>query len=176
MISDKNSSIVAEPLKDGLRIYNNPFEVLTNTPPFLYHCTNASNYMGLSTGQQTSQFEEKIPMKNYSLGMGALGLPGDYSSASRFIRALFVKENSVSKHNEKSNVNQFFHILNSVAMPKGCVRYAEGFEYTRYSSCCNMDTGIYYYTTYDELEIRAINMHDVNLNKSCLYTYGVEGL
>lgn len=176
MISDNKCSIVAEPLKDGVKIYGNPFEVLTNNPHFEYHCTNVSNYMGLSTGQAISQFAERIPMKNYSLGMGALGLPGDFSSASRFIRAFFVKENSASERNEKSNVNQFFHILNSVAMPKGCVRSANGFEYTHYSSCCNADSGIYYYTTYDELEIRAINMHDVDLNKSCLYAYGVKGL
>ena len=176
MISDNKCSIVAEPLKDGLRIYDNPFEVLTNNPPFEYHCTNVSNYMGLSAGQAISQFAERIPMKNYSLGMGAMGLPGDYSSASRFIRALFVKENSMSGNNEKSNVNQFFHILNSVAMPKGCVLGADDFEYTRYSSCCNMDMGIYYYTTYDEIEIKAINMNDVELNQSCLYAYGVKGL
>ena len=119
MISDKKRSIVAEPLKDGLKIYDNPFEVLTNNPPFEYHCTNVSNYMGLSTGHAASRFDKRIPVENYSLGLGALGLPGDYSSASRFIRALFVKENSVSERNEKSNVNQFFHILNSVAMPKG---------------------------------------------------------
>lgn len=174
MISDNKCSIVAEPLKDGLKIYDNPFEVLTNNPPFEYHCTNVSNYMGLSAGLSTSRFRERIPVKNYGLGMGALGLPGDYSSASRFIRALFVKENSVSEHNEKSNVNQFFHILNSVAMPKGCVRSADGFEYTHYSSCCNMDRGIYYYTTYDELEILAINMHEVDLNQSELYTYDVK--
>jgi len=176
MISDKKCSIAAEPLKDGLNVYDDPFEVLTNNPPFEYHCTNVSNYMGLSTDQAISKFEEKIPVKNYSLGMGALGLPGDYSSASRFIRALFVKENSVSEHNEKSNVNQFFHILNSVAMPKGCVQTAQGFEYTRYSCCCNADSGIYYCTTYDDLEIRAINMYDVDLNQSSLYTYGVKGL
>ena len=176
MISDKKYSVVAEPLEDGLKIYENPFEVLTNNPPFEYHYTNASNYMGLSTGPASSQFKEMIPMKNYSLGMGALGLPGDYSSASRFIKALFVKENSVSEHNEKSSVNQFFHILNSVAMPKGCVKESFGFEYTRYSSCCNADIGIYYYTTYDELEIRSINMHNVDLNQSCLYTYEVKGL
>ena len=77
-----------------------PFEVLTNNPHFEYHCTNVSNYMGLS---------------------------------------------------------------------------ADDFEYTRYSSCCNMDMGIYYYTTYDELEIKAINMNDVELNQSCLYAYGVKG-
>ena len=175
MISDKKRSIVAEPLKDGLRIYDNPFEVLTNNPPFEFHQTNTSQYMGLGIGYATSQFRESIPMENYSLGMGALGLPGDYSSTSRFIRALFVKENSMSEHNEESNVNQFFHILNSVAMPKGCVRSAEGFAYTRYSSCCNAERGIYYYTTYDALEIRAINMHDADLNTSCLYTYGVKG-
>ncbi len=176
MISDKKCSIVAEPLKDGLKIYDDPFEVLTNDPPFEYHYTNASNYMGLSTGHAISRFEERIPMKNYSLGMGALGLPGDYSSASRFIKALFVKENSVSEQKERSNVNQLFHILNSVAMPKGCVRSAQGFEYTRYSSCCNADKGIYYYTTYDDLGVSAINMHDVDLNKSQLYTFDVKGL
>ena len=176
MISDKERSIAAEPLKDGLKIYDNPFEVLTNSPPFEYHYTNVSNYMGLSIGPATSRFKEGIPTENYSLGMGALGLPGDHSSASRFVRALFAKENSVSEQNEKSNVNQFFHILNTVAMPKGCVQSALGFEYTRYSSCCNAERGIYYYTTYDNLEIRAINMHGVDLDKSRLYIYSVEGL
>jgi len=175
MISDKKHSIVIEALRDGLKIHDDPFEVLTNNPPFEYHYTNVSNYMGLSTSHATSQFNERIPTKNYSLGMAALGLPGDYSSASRFIRALFVKENSVSEHNERSNVNQFFHILNSVAMPKGCVQAAEGFEYTRYSSCCNVDAGIYYYTTYDNFEITPINMHNADLNRSCLYIYGVKG-
>ncbi len=176
MISDKKCSIVVEPLCDGLKIYDDPFEVLTNNPPFEFHRTNVSHYMGLSVGHATSQFREGIPMKNYSLGMGALGLPGDFSSASRFIRALFVKENSVSEHNEESNVNQVFHILNSVAMPKGCVRAMDGFEYTRYSSCCNADKGIYYYTTYDHPKITSISMNDVDLNQSRLYTYNVEGL
>lgn len=176
IISDKERSIVVEPLKDGLKIYDDPFEVLTNNPPFEYHYTNVSNYMGLCIGHATSQFRESIPMKNYSLGMGALGLPGDFSSTSRFIRALFVKENSVSEDNEASNVNQFFHILNAVAMPKGCVLATEDFEYTLYSSCCNADRWIYYYTTYNNLEITAVNMHDVDLSSANLYVYGVVGL
>lgn len=176
MISDNKFSLVVEPLKDGLKIYDDPFEVLTNNPPFEYHYTNVSNYMGLCIGHATSQFRESIPMKNYSLGMGALGLPGDFSSTSRFIRALFVKENSVSEDNEASNVNQFFHILNAVAMPRGCVLATEDFEYTLYSSCCNADRGIYYYTTYNNLEITAVNMHDVDLSSANLYVYGVVGL
>ena len=176
MLSDKNCSIVVESVKDGLKIYDNPFEVLTNNPPFDFHKINASHYMGLSIGCATSQFRKEIPVKNHSLGMGALGLPGDFSSASRFIRAFFVKENSVSEHNEDANVNQFFHILNSVAMPKGCVLSTDGFAYTRYSSCCNADRGIYYYKTYDRFEISAIDIHGVDLNQSFLYTYDVKGL
>lgn len=176
MISDNKCSIVVEPLKDGLKIYDNPFEVLTNNPPFDFHQTNVSHYMGLSIGNTISQFRKSIPMKNYSLGMGALGLPGDFSSASRFVRAFFVKENSISENDEKSNVNQLFHILNSIAMPNGCVLAERGFEYTRYSSCCNANHGIYYYTTYDHLEVTSINMHDVDLDQSRLYTYDVKGL
>ena len=174
MISDKKSSVSVESLRDGLKIYDNPFEVLTNNPPFEFHRTNISNYMSLGVGQAVSKFKTSIPVKNYSLGMGALGLPGDFSSPSRFVRALFVKENSVSEYSEESNVNQFFHILNSVSMPKGCVLTENGFEYTRYSSCCNADRGIYYYTTYENLEITAVNMHDVDLNQSHLYTYEIK--
>ncbi len=176
MISDKERSITVEPLKDGLKVYDNPFEVLANNPPFDFHKMNVSNYMGLGVGAASSQFDASLPVDNYSLGMGALGLPGDFSSASRFIRALFVKENSVSEPNEGSNVNQFFHILQSVAMPKGCVLARDGFAYTRYSSCCNADTGTYYYTTYDRLEISAVNMHGVDLEQARLYIYEVEGL
>ncbi len=176
MISDKESSIVVETLKDGMRVCDNPFEVLTNNPPFDFHQTNASNYMGLSIDQPTSKFKENIPMCNYSLGMGALGLPGDFSSTSRFVRALFVKENSVSECTERSNVNQFFHILNSVAMPKGCVLSKNGFEHTLYSSCCNADEGIYYYTTYNNPEITAVHMHAVDLNHPHLFTHAVKAL
>ena len=176
MISDKSRSIAVEPLKDGLKVYEDPFEVLTNNPPFEFHQTNASHYMGLGNGRASSRFRESIPLKNYSLGLGALGLPGDFSSASRFIRALFVKENSVSECDEASNVTQFFHVLHSVAMPKGCVRSEDGFEYTRYSSCCNVERGIYYYTTYDHPEPISIHMHGVDLDQSHLYINDVKGM
>ncbi len=171
MISDKTGSIVVESLADGMKVYDNPFEVLTNNPPFDYHRVNMSNYMVLHASSADTQFRKELPLRNYSLGMGALGLPGDFSSASRFVRACFVKENSVSEQDEASNVNQFFHILNSVAMPKGCVRAKNLFEYTRYSSCCNADKGIYYYTTYNKLAITSVSMHDVDLAQTRLYQY-----
>lgn len=176
MISDKASSIVVESLREGLKIWDNPFQVLTNNPPFDYHQTNMSNYMGLSTGPANSRFRPDVPLQNYSLGMGAMGLPGDYSSPSRFVRAFFVKENSVAGEDEKSSVNQFFHILGAVAMPRGCVWTKNGYEYTRYSCCCNGDKGIYYYMPYNNFEITAVDMHKEDLNQSCLYTYKAVGM
>lgn len=176
MISDKTCSIVVESVKEGLKVYENPFEVLTNNPTFDYHVMNMNNYMGLHVGPAKNAFDETLSLQNYSLGMGAIGLPGDYSSASRFVRAFFVKENSVAERDEASSVNQFFHILDAVAMPKGCVWTKNGYEYTRYSSCCNANKGIYYYKTYDDFAIKSVSMQDVDLEGRNILTYKVEGL
>lgn len=164
IISDKNSSIVVESVNEGIKIYENEVGVLTNNPPFDYHLMNLNNYLYLHEGEPENRFGLRAEDK-YSLGMGALGLPGDYSSASRFIRAAFVKYKSVCGEDEDESVNQFFHILSSVAMPKGAVRAANGeFEYTRYSCCINTDTGVYYYTTYENRNIKKIDMHSFNLD------------
>ncbi|MBP3371860.1 MAG: choloylglycine hydrolase [Clostridia bacterium] len=169
MISDKECSITVESMQDGLKIYDNPFEVLTNNPPFAYHRVNMSNYMHLHTGPAQTQYDKQSALHNYSLGMGALGLPGDYSSASRFVRAFFVKEHSVAGESEASRINQVFHLLNAVAMPKGCVQSEDRFEYTHYSSCCNMNRGTYSFITYDDFKIRTIDMHDVDLDSGELF-------
>lgn len=173
MISDKEQSIVVESVKAGLKVYDNPLEILTNNPGFEYHAMNLNNYMGLNVGPAVSQFKEKLPLHNYSLGMGAIGLPGDYSSTSRFVRAFFVKENSVAGETEESNVNQFFHILDAVSMPKGCVWTKNGYEYTRYSSCCNADQGIYYYKTYENFEIKSVCMHEIDIRGTNLSVYKI---
>ena len=165
MISDKKSSIVVESLAEGLKVWENPFDVLTNNPPFGYHLTNMSNYMGLNVGAARMAFQDGLPMENYSLGMGALGLPGDFSSASRFVRACFVRGNASTMEDEASSVNQFFHILDAVAMPKGCVWTERGFEYTRYSCCCNVNKGTYYYKTYENYEIKSVQMKEEDLNR-----------
>ena len=115
-----------------------------------------------------------IDLKQYSRGMGALGLPGDLSSASRFARVAFTKLNSKSGDNENDSVSQFFHILGSVDQQRGCCEVAEGkYEITIYTSCCNADKGIYYYTTYNCHRINAVDMHKVNLDDSKLFVYDV---
>lgn len=165
IISDKTKSLTIESVKTGFKIYENPVGVLTNNPTFPYHLMNLNNYMSLHEGASENNFSENIEFENYSLGLGALGLPGDYSSASRFIKATFVKFKSKSGSSEKESVNQFFHILDSVAMPKGCVLVRDGeYEYTRYSSCCNVDKGIYYYKTYDDFNIKKVELSSFNLD------------
>lgn len=163
IISDRDFSITVESVTNGVKIYENKIGLLTNNPTFDYHLTNLNNYMQL----HESDVENSLGIpdaENYSLGMGAMGLPGDFSSPSRFVRAAFVKLKSVIPDSEEESVNQFFHILSSVAMPKGCVRAANGdFEYTRYSSCINTDKGIYYYTTYEDRSIKKVDMQSFDL-------------
>ena len=170
IIADRERAIVLEAVKDGIKIYDDPVGVLTNNPPFDYHLFNLNNYMTLSKCQPENAWD--IPLETYSRGMGAMGLPGDYSSMSRFVKAAFVKMNSVSGDGEEESVSQFFHILKSVEMPRGCVELEKNvFEITVYSSCCNTDQGIYYYTTYENSRVCAVDMHREDLNGKELIAY-----
>lgn len=173
IISDREKSITVESVKEGQKIYDNPYGVLTNNPTFDYHLMNINNYMSLHEKNAENRLSGDKSFNNYSLGMGALGLPGDYSSASRFVRAVFIKEKSPCFESEEESVSHFFHILYGVAMPKGCVMTGKGeYEYTRYSSCCNTDKGIYYYTTYDNMNVTAVDMHSVDIDSRELYLRG----
>ena len=172
IIADREQSITVEPMADGVHIFNNPIGVLTNNPPFDFHLYNLRNYMHVSVAPATNRFSENFELKQYSNGMGGIGLPGDFSSASRFVKAAFVKMNSKSAETEEASVSQFFHILSSVAMPRGCVRIRpDEYEITFYSCCCNTDKGIYYYTTYDNSRITGIDMHREDLNGSQPISY-----
>ena len=174
IISDKERSITLESVKSGVSIYENPVGVLTNNPTFDYHLFNLNNYMSLTKGEPKNTFagEKDLALKTYSRGMGAMGLPGDASSMSRFVKAAFVKMNACSGESEAESVSQFFHILKSVEMQRGCVLLENGlYEITIYSSCCNTDRGIYYYTTYDNSRIHAVDMHRENLQGSELILY-----
>ena len=172
IIADKEGAITVESVSDGLKIYDNPAGVLTNNPPFDEQMFNLNNYMHLSSKTPENHFSEKLPLKNYSRGMGALGLPGDLSSQSRFVRVAFVKMNSLSGSSEEESVSQFFHILGSVDQQRGCCNVGEEkYEITIYTSCCNADKGIYYYTTYDNHQISAVDMHRENLDGADLLRF-----
>lgn len=145
IISDRSESITVESTLDGLKVYPNAIGVLTNSPTFDAQLFYSENCMGI---------------------------PGDWSSQSRFVRAHFVKHHSVCGKSENESVSQFFHILSSVEHPRGCEEPVNNsFEFTQYSSCCNTDKGIFYYRTYDNSRITAIDMHKENLDGEQIISY-----
>ena len=177
MIADASGCLVFEQTKNGGCMYDNPVGVMTNNPPFDYQLTHLMDYMGCSPDSIKNKAMPKIPMTPYSRGMGGIGIPGDLSSASRFVKAAFTKMNSISGDDESASVSQFFKILGSVEQQKGCCRLGERAdgtpicEYTIYSSCCNTDKGIYYYTTYENSQITAVDMQKENLDGDHVIAY-----
>lgn len=174
LIADRDEAVTVESVPEGILVYDNPAGVLTNNPPFNQQMLQLNNYMHLSPEEPENLFSGKLPLKAYSRGMGALGLPGDLSSQSRFIRAAFVRINSVSGDSEEESVGQFFHILGSVEQQRGCCKLGEGcYEITIYTSCCNTDKGIYYYTTYGNRQITAVDMHKEDLDAALPVRYAL---
>ena len=172
LLADKSGAVVIESVADGLKVYDDPAGVLTNNPPFPQQMFALNNFMHLSPKQPENLFSDALPLTLYSRGMGAMGLPGDLSSQSRFVRVAFTRAHSLCKPTEESRVNQFFHILTSVEQQRGCCSLGAGkYEITLYSSCCNATRGIYYYTTYDNRQITAVDMHNENLDGDALIRY-----
>ncbi|MBO5358857.1 MAG: choloylglycine hydrolase [Clostridia bacterium] len=166
IISDSKQSVTVESVKQGIRFYKNTVGVLTNNPPFLKQLEGLEGYEKL--------FKPQIPKNNgsdeYSLGLDGVGIPGDFSSASRFVRAAFIKHRSPKNLVPSEAVNQLFHILTSVAMPKGCVLTPNGeCEYTRYTSCCDCKNRDYYFNTYDSGEKTRVSLKDYNLQGDKIY-------
>ena len=175
MIADKTGAIVVESMKDGLHVYDNPVGVMTNNPPFPIMKFALNDYFALSAHHKEHTFGPGVELDEYSRGMGGLGLLGDLSSKSRFIRCVFTKFNSQGESDEVSSVNQFLKILYSVEQVKGLCEVTPGkYEYTIYSSCMNQEKGIYYYTTYENSDIHAIDMHKTDLDSSELSVYPLQ--
>ena len=165
LIADRTGALTVESMADGLHIYDNPVGVLTNNPPFEQQMFCLNNYRHLSAATPENHFSKELPLQVYSRGMGGLGLPGDLSSQSRFVRVAFVKMNSLSGTSEEESVNQFFHILRSVEQQRGCCDLGGGkYELTIYTSCCSADTGINYYTTYENHQITGVSMFHEDLD------------
>ena len=174
IISDSNKSLVIEPTYNGLMLYDNPTGVLTNSPEFPVQLHNLNNYMSLSARDPQNNFSPKLQLEKYSRGMGAIGLPGDYSSQSRFVRGVYVSQNVSVCDTEEESINQFFHVLSAVEMPKGCVVTENGLEHTVYSSCINAHSGIYYYKTYGNNNIYKADIKKYDIESSKLKVFDAQ--
>lgn len=174
LIADKAESAALEITASGIQLHDDPVGVLTNDPPLPIQLFLLGLYRGLSPHQPENRFAAGLSLPAYSRGMGALGLPGDLSSASRFVRAAFTKLNAQPAENDAASIGQFFHILETVSQVKGCCAVENAFEYTRYTACCNATQGVYYYTTYENRQISAVSLHAEDLSGASLHCYPLQ--
>lgn len=173
-IADRESSVVLECMRDGMHIHDNPVGVLTNNPPFDFQMNNLRQYMGLTSGEPENTLGPGLELTPFGRGFGAIGLPGDFSPASRFVKAAFLRMNSVCEENQERCISQFFHLLDAVAMPRGAVRAGERWDITTYSCCINAGKGIYYYKTYDNSRLTAVDMHHEDLEGRQVRSFALE--
>lgn len=161
IIGDKCCEIVVESVASGLRVFENPAGVLTNNPPFETQLFNLKNYSRLSAHDPVNTFGKGIDLAPYSRGLGALGLPGDWSSPSRFVRAAFVRFRYAENVQWGGKID-FFHMLEAVTVPKGCVEGDSGFQYTVYACCCDTAKRTYSFTTYENREIITVSLQNLD--------------
>lgn len=175
ILSDRDTSLVVESMADGLHVYENPVRVMTNNPPFPYQLFNLNNYRSLSASTPENRLLREEELDVYTHGLGGLGLPGDLSSMSRFVRMAFHSQMAVCGEDESSCVSQFFHLLGSVEMLRGSCRMDQGgLELTLYSCCVNASVGRYYYTTYDNRQITCVDLYKEDLNGNTLLTFELQ--
>lgn len=173
-LADATGAITVEPMEQGLVFYENPVGVLTNNPPFSYHMLNLRNYQALSPAQPENRLAPNVDLPPYGQGMGALGLPGDWSPASRFVRAAFLRCTARFGPDKPEQIVQFFHLLQAVSMVRGSVRTPEGnWDETQYSCCIDPQTGTYYYQTYDAGHIVSVDLFSQDLDRADLYRFSL---
>ena len=171
IFADRTDCITVESTASGLSVYENPFRVLTNNPPFWHHVTRMADYAHLSSCDPDNTLCPDIPVSFYSRGMGGIGLPGDFSSFSRFARTVFLSHHTTPASDKAGEIGRFFHILDDVSVPRGAVKTKEGKDVlTVYTSCADLDTGVYYYVTHKSRRIRALSPSSVPPDADTLYT------
>jgi len=163
LITDRSgASIVIEPLAKGLKIYDNPLGVLTNSPTFDWHIINLSNYVNLSAINVPRINLNGKKIKSFGQGSGLAGLPGDYTPPSRFVRAVAFSESAIKLPAARETVTQVFHIMNAFDIPLGSIQEKVGdkvhYDYTQWTSVANLNDLTYAVKTYQDQSIRSIDV------------------
>ncbi len=164
IVSDATGSIAVECLEDGVRVWEDDVDVLTNEPDFGWQRQNLRNYLTLSEDEPADAAWGAARLVPFGSGMGMAGMPGDYSGPARFAKVAFVNARYPVQEGERANVTRLFRTLGSVAVPDGCARMADGsFERTLYTSCFSASSLTYYHAAYDDLAIRAYPLSSCDL-------------
>ncbi len=165
LIGDGKRSIVVEYTENGMEIYENKVDVLTNQPGYAWHKENLRNYLNLFPQTPKTIAWNGARMKAFGSGSLMRGLPGDYYSTSRFVRAAYLNTHYPTKESEMENVSRLFHTLAGVAMIDGAAEMADGkSEITVYTGGYSAASKTYYYNTYENPAIVAVKMKDFKLD------------
>ena len=164
LIGDATGSIVVECMEEGMRVWENDADVLTNEPDFGWQRTNLRNYLTLTDEDPDAAAWGAMKLVPFGSGLGMQGIPGDYSGPSRFVKAAFVNSHYPAQTGEAANVTRLFRTLGSVAVPEGAAKMADGsHEKTLYTSCFSPATMTYYHATYDDPRIRSYPIASIDL-------------
>lgn len=169
-------SIVIEFIQGQPVITSNPVGVLTNAPSFDWHLTNLRNYLGLQPNNLTSATVGVLPLQPLSQGTGMLGLPGDFTSPSRFVRATALLATTEPVANAGQAVSRIFRILNQFDIPPGAVRATENgttiVEVTQWTSAADLTNPAYYFHTIEDRRIRKIDLKALDFRGTAIRTIG----
>lgn len=177
IIADKtDDSIVLEPCKDGLKVYDNKLGILTNNPTFDWQMTNLSFYQNLHQKQTNDAEWYHYNLQPFGQGFASYGLPGDWTPPSRFVKTAFLKATTDQNEDDENLIAQFFHILDNVSMVKGGIivqtpNNKEAYDITLYSSCINLEESVYYYKTYKNNQINVIDLKKEKLDTDEIKTF-----
>lgn len=170
----KGGSIVIEYVNKQLMVYENPIGVLTNAPTFDWHINNLRNHINLTNINVAGLTLGKTTLKPLGQGTGLLGIPGDYTPPSRFLRATALAFASQPVPTAREASNLAFHILNAVDIPIGVVaervpgkegtKDALAYEQTQWVTVYDLKNKIAYFRTYGNLNIRQINLNKMNFS------------
>lgn len=167
-ITEPNGRQVVMEIVDGVpNFYENEVGVLTNSPGFQWHTTNLNNYVNLHPGGAGPTEFGPINLRAFGAGAGFLGLPGDFTPPSRFVRAAFLKTYSLEQATAYDTMQQAFHILNNFDVPLG-VQFSVGAAPNNMPSATQWTVAtdlknktIYYHTMYNRT-IRSIDMKNID--------------
>lgn len=165
IIGDAKRSIVVEYTENGMEIFENDVDVLTNQPGYGWHKENLRNYMNLFPQMPKEVKWGKAKMTAFGSGSLMRGIPGDYYAPSRFVRVAYLNTHYPVKTTEEENVSRLFHTLAGVAMIDGAAQMADGTcEKTIYTGGYSVASKTYYYNTYEDPAIQKVAMGDYNLD------------
>ncbi|QGM44916.1 linear amide C-N hydrolase [Methylocystis heyeri] len=163
------SSLVIEPVGGKLKVYDNPLGVLTNSPTFDWHMTNLRNYVKLSPVNAEPLKIDGETISSFGQGSGLLGIPGDPTPPSRFVRALGFALSAKPRPDGAQTVRLAEHILNNFDIPVGFIQpdasdKAAPLEFTQWTAIADLRGKRYYVKTYDNQMLRHIDFSSFDLN------------